>query len=295
MPHPTAPDVHGMVDIPAGTVVIGSPEDHLDDVTNGQQYGRSWFEDESPQHPVDVGGFWLDRHPVTNAAYARFTEATGYRTAAEERGAGAVYADSYWQMLPGASWRHPGGPHDSVTERTDHPVVHVDHADATAYARWAGKRLPTEAEWEYAAHGPQWRPWPWGSTWDPARAVCAGYQGSPIDDLAGWGDWWKGHFAEHGTVPGTAPIGARSPAGDSPFGVGEMAGNVSEWTAAPYRLYDPARSYDPMYHAAVGRYITVRGGGWMHLRHQCRTTERFAAAPGYSNHTLGFRCALDTP
>ncbi|MFE4055596.1 formylglycine-generating enzyme family protein [Streptomyces sp. NPDC059096] len=283
-----------MITVPAGTVLIGSPEDHLDALVSQQHYGRTWFEDESPQHRVTISAFRIDRYPVTNADFTHFTDATGYTTAAERRGFGALYGDSYWQMQPGADWRHPAGPGDSAAERPDHPVVHVDHADATAYARWAGKRLPTEAEWEYAAHGPGWRPWPWGSTWNRARAVCAETgQSGPADGPAWWRVWWKDRVARHGTLPGTAPVGTHSPDGDSPFGICDMAGNVSQWTASTYRLYDPARSYDPMYHAATGRYMAVRGGGWMHLRHQLRTTERFAAAPDYSNHALGFRCALD--
>ncbi|MFJ4917252.1 formylglycine-generating enzyme family protein [Streptomyces sp. NPDC088726] len=261
-----------------------------------QHYGRSWFEDESPQHTVTVPAFHLDRNPVTNKEFARFTAATGYRTAAEIRGTGAVYGGDYWQMLPGANWHHPGGPGDDADSRPDHPVVHVDHHDATAYARWAGKRLPTEAEWEYAAHGTGWRPWPWGTTWDATRALCAESRADgQLDGLTNWRRYWNDHFAQHGTRPGTEPVGTRSPFGDSPLGASDMAGNVSQWTSSAYELYDPARTYDRMYHAAAGRYMAVRGGGWMHLRFQVRTTERFAAAPDYSNHALGFRCARAAP
>lgn len=281
-----------MIAMPAASVVIGAPEEHLDALAVNQHYARSWFEDESPQRRVAIEAFLIDRHPVTNAAFSRFVSATGYRTAAERRGFGSVYGSSYWQEMAGADWMHPGGTEDSVSGRLDHPVVHVDHADATAYARWAGKRLPTETEWEYAAHGPVWRTWPWGDSWDPERAVCA--RASAGADLKQWRAWWDKHFAVHGTRPGTGGVGGRSPAGDSPFGVSDLAGNVSEWTADHYRLYDESRSYEPIYHAAAARYRAVRGGGWMHLRQQMRTTERFAAAPDYSNHALGFRCAADS-
>ncbi|WP_131739345.1 formylglycine-generating enzyme family protein [Actinomadura roseirufa] len=285
-----------MIAVPAGTAWIGTPEASLDALAGQQQYPRSWFEDESPQHPVELAAFWIDVHPVTNAAFTAFTAATGYRTAAETRGFGLVYGAGYWQETPGACWRHPGGAGDRIDGRMDHPVVHVTHIDARAYAAWAGLRLPTEAEWEYVAHGPTWRPWPWGTGFDACRANGAEYGAvRPVRNLEDWRGWWARHFDEHGTVPATTPVTAFSPQGDSPFGVTDMAGNVAEWTATSYRLYDPRRRYDPLYHAAAGRYMVVRGGGWMHLRHQMRTSERVAVDPAYANHATGFRCAADTP
>ncbi|MCB5911055.1 formylglycine-generating enzyme family protein [Streptomyces pinistramenti] len=281
----------GMVHIAAAQVVIGAPDQHLDELACAQHYGRSWFEDEAPQHTVRLDAFLIDRYPVTNAQFATFTAATGYRTAAERRGFGLVYGETYWLPQPGACWRHPGGPHDVIDDRMDHPVVHVDHADATAYAHWAGKRLPTEAEWEYAAHGTTWRSWPWGNTWEPDNALTCDSIHAPGADFPQWRAWWARHFARQGTVPGTSPVGTRSPAGDSPFGVGDMAGHVGEWTADRYELYDPQRAYEPIYHAAAHRYRAMRGGGWMHFRHQTRTTERFTTDPAYSNHAIGFRCA----
>ncbi|MGN5634819.1 SUMF1/EgtB/PvdO family nonheme iron enzyme [Streptomyces sp. AC154] len=103
--------------------------------------------------------------------------------------------------------------------------------------------------------------------------------GCQLDGLTNWRHYWNDHFAQHGTRPGTEPVGIRSPSGDSPLGASDMAGNVSQWMSSAYELYDPARTYDR----------------WMHLRFQVRTTERFAAAPGYSNHALGFRCARTAP
>ncbi|MGH3242894.1 MAG: formylglycine-generating enzyme family protein, partial [Spirillospora sp.] len=285
-----------MIAVPAGTVRLGTPEAALDALAGQQAYPRSWFEDESPQHPVELAAFWIDAHPVTNAAFTAFTEATGHRTAAEIRGSSLVYGPGYWQETPGACWRHPGGIGDRIDDRMDHPVVHVDYADARAYAAWADRRLPTEAEWEHAAHGPDWRPWPWGTTWDRGRVNCAEHQAArPLGDLGEWKTWWTERYARHGTVPATTPVTAFSPAGDSPFGMSDMAGNVAEWTATRYCLYDPGRRYDPLYHAATGRYQVVRGGGWMNLRHQLRTSERFAIDPAYASHATGFRCAADTP
>ncbi|MEW1660775.1 SUMF1/EgtB/PvdO family nonheme iron enzyme [Streptomyces sp. NPDC093707] len=289
----TITDIRAMVRIPAATVAIGAPEHHLDSLVGAQHYGRSWFEDESPQQMVSIKAYLLDRYPVTNAQFADFVAATGYRTAAERRGFGLVYGENYWISQPGACWRCPGGPHDDIHARMNHPVVHVDYADAAAFAHWADKRLPTEAEWEYAAHGPAWRCWPWGDTWDPQRAVTCDSPRVPVADFAQWRIWWKAHYTRHGTTPGTVPVGTRSPGGDSPFGVADMAGHVSEWTASPYQLYDPTRAYEPIYHAAAGRYRTIRGGGWMHFRYQTRTTERFTTDPAYSNHAIGFRCAAN--
>jgi formylglycine-generating enzyme required for sulfatase activity len=265
----------------------------LDDLVPAQHYARAWFEDESPQHEVEIMAFWIDQHPVTNEDFARFTSATGYVTSAERRGSGLVYGANYWEDRPGACWRSPGGGGDSIDQRMKHPVVQVDLTDALTYAAWAEKRLPTEAEWEYAAHGSTWRCWPWGSTWAPGLANCSERTGESIDDFAAWRAWWAKQVGYRGHAPGTSPVGFHSPAGDSPFGVADLAGNVSEWTGSRYRLYDSARAYESLYHAASGRYAVVRGGSWMHFRFQLRTTERFAADPAYSNFSIGFRCAVD--
>jgi sulfatase modifying factor 1 len=284
-----------LVAIPPGKVLIGSPEEHLDDIAVVQHYPRAWFEDEIPQHLIDVAALFIDRYPVSNAAFADFTAASGYVTAAEERGFGLVYGVGYWEEKAGASWRYPAGPHDSVENRMDHPVVHVAHADAAAYAEWAGMRLPTEAEWEYAAHGATWKCWPWGGAWDHRRANCAEYWAEkPIADFTAWRAWWAVHRERHGGIPATVAVGTFSPEGDSPFGVAEMAGNVAEWTATRYHLYDPYRSYDPIYVAAANRYMVVRGGTWMNFRYQLRTSERIACDPAYSNFATGFRCAIDS-
>ncbi|HEY7143334.1 MAG TPA: SUMF1/EgtB/PvdO family nonheme iron enzyme [Streptosporangiaceae bacterium] len=280
--------------IPAGTVTIGSPEDHLDAIAGVQHYPREWFEDETPQHRVTVGTFGISRYPVTNAEFTDFTAATGYLTTAEERGFGLVYAAGYWEERQGASWRRPAGPYDSVEDRLDHPVVQVTHADAAAYAAWAGARLPTEDEWEYAAHGAAWACWPWGDDWDLERANTAEYWAkTPIADFRDWRTWWERRQKECREVPATSPVGAFSPAGDSPFGVADMAGNVTEWTATRYQMYDPGRRYDPVYAIAAGRYVVVRGGDWMKFRYQVRTSERIACDPGYANFATGFRCASD--
>jgi formylglycine-generating enzyme len=285
-----------MIQLPAGVVELGSSEQHLDDVAASQHYKREWFEDESPQHLAAVESFWLDRYLVTNAQYARFCAETGYRTEAEVRGFGLVYAESYWDEADGVCWRHPGGLSDSALDRPDHPVVHIAHADAVAYAAWANKRLPTEAEWEYAAHGPEWRSWPWGDEWESANANSAEYwYGEPISDFTAWHKWWGRHRAANGITPATTSVGSFSPAGDSQFGLSDMAGNVSEWTDSTYVLYDESRRYHPTYEMAAGRFKVLRGGSWMNFRYQMRTSERFASDPSYSSISIGFRCASSVP
>lgn len=153
-----------MVWIPGGSFLMGS--DHH-------------YPEEAPAHPVEVGGFWMDRTPVTNAQFQKFVKATGHITLAELRADPALYPDAlperlapasivfippaapmglgdpyrWWQYVPGANWRHPEGPGSSIKGREHHPVVHIAHADAQAYATWAGKVLPSEAEWERAAWG----------------------------------------------------------------------------------------------------------------------------------------------
>ncbi|WP_330233038.1 formylglycine-generating enzyme family protein [Nocardia sp. NBC_00508] len=280
--------------ISEATAAVGSPESHLDTIAACQHYPRSWFEDETPQHMVRLDAFAIDRTPVTNAMFAAFVEATGHVTAAERRGYGLVYGRDYWTTVSGICWRHPHPRLDAPRDRPNHPVVHVDHTDATTYAIWAGKRLPSEAEWEHSAHGPDWMAWPWGNTWDRARAVTAEYwAGIEIRDLATWKAWWQPHYESHGPAPATSEVGVLTN-GRSPFGVLDMAGNVAEWTATPYLLYDRHRIYDPNYRAVADHgHFVVRGGGWKSFRWQTRTSERIAVSPEYSAPDLGFRCARD--
>ncbi|QMU74166.1 formylglycine-generating enzyme family protein [Streptacidiphilus sp. P02-A3a] len=285
-----------MVPVAAGELTMGTSEEALDFIAASQHLPRSWFEDEAPVHAVAVSAFAIDRHPVTNMQFAAFTEATGYRTAAEERGFGLVYGEQFWEETAGACWRSPAGPNQvTAAERPEHPVVHIAWLDAYAYTAWARLRLPSEAEWEYAARGPgSQRLWPWGDGWDPARcntAETAG--GAAITDMSGWRDWWGRCRATRG-LPGTTPVGS-CPGGRSPFGVADLSGNVQEWTASPHLPYDPARDYGDLYARIAGRYRVIRGGSWMHYRWQTRCAERIAADVHYSNFSLGFRCAASQP
>lgn len=285
---------HSLVAVPAGNLIRGTSEEKLDVIAAGQHLPRSWFEDEAPQHTLRVDAFLIDRYPVTNAQYAEFTDATGYRTVAEERGFGLIYGTEFWEETPGASWRHPAGPGGiPAADRPGHPVVHIAWPDATAYADFAMLRLPAETEWEYVARGPgSDRTWPWGDEWDSGCCTTAETPGSAeVNDMASWRSWWTGYRTTH-VLPGTTPVGSH-PAGDSPAGVADLSGNVQEWTASLYQPYDTTRDYGDLYSRLFGHYRVLRGGSWMHYRWQSRCAERIAAHPAYSNYSTGFRCAAE--
>ncbi|PZG24382.1 Sulphatase-modifying factor protein [Micromonospora craterilacus] len=285
-----------MVRVPGGTFLQGSPDRTLDWLeSEGQAFPRDWFTDETPQLPVTLPDYLIDRYPVTVAQFAAFVARTGYVTSAERSGGSMVYSD-YWEIREGACWHRPAGYGSGVRNRDDHPVVHISHLDAEAYARWAGRRLPTESEWERAATGPSYRLWPWGDTWDPGNANTAEWTGGTFRGLAEWREWWSAIHAAQGPVPQTTPVGAFSPRGDSVDGCADMTGNVYEWTSTLAHLYAPETRCDPTIHLVMGRSRVIRGGSWMNFRYQVRCAERLYGDPtGWSNFALGFRCAGDAP
>lgn len=284
-----------MLQVPGGTFLQGSPPWVLDWLEEeAQAFPRHWFTDETPQTCVTHGPFWIDRFPVTVREFARFVDDTGYITDAERSGRSMVYGEHYWEELPGACWRRPAGHGSEIRGYQDHPVVHISWNDANAYAAWAGKRLPTETEWELAARGRSFRIWPWGDTWDSRNANTAEFYAGALGTVESWRKWWRGIYTEQGPMPQTTPVGAFSATSDSVFGCSDMAGNVYEWTDTLARLYQADTRCDPTIHLVMGRFRVIRGGSWMNFRYQARCTERLYGDPtGWSNFALGFRCARD--
>lgn len=305
----------GMVWIPGGEYQMGSDG----------SYARP---DERPAHRVDVDGFWMDTTEVTNDQFAKFVAATGYVSTAERvptaeellanspagtppPPAEALVAGSlvftppdhqvpledlrrWWTWTPGANWRHPEGPESQLTGRESHPVVHVSWDDAVAYVKWAGKRLPTEAEWEFAARGGlKGQQYVWGS--DPPSVT------RPQANL------WTGAFPHDNTAADgfarTAPVGSFSPNG---YGLYDMAGNVWEWCSDWYdrELYNqrslsdvtrnpqgPDQSNDPMRPFMSQR--SQRGGSFLCNDGYCsryRPSARHGSTPDTGMSHVGFRC-----
>jgi formylglycine-generating enzyme required for sulfatase activity len=239
-----------MILIPAGEFIMGSDT------------GR---DDEKPQRKAYLPDFYISRYQVTNAEFEAFVKATGQVTTAEKEGKGRALLGGKWGWVKGADWRHPCGPDSSIAGREKHPVVQVSWSDAVAYCQWAGKRLPTEAEWEKAARGTGGRTWPWGNEW--------------VDG--------KCNTSEAG-VDDTTPVGRYSPASDSPYGVADMAGNVWEWTADWYRAY-PGSTYKSDDFGDKRR--VVRGGSWSSDQVFARCACRSRVSLDNCSLGLGFRVA----
>jgi formylglycine-generating enzyme len=305
-----------MVWIPAGTFQMGS-DGH--------------YPEEAPAHPVSLEGFWIDRSPVTNAQFLKFVKATGHRTSAERPADPALYPDAlpellapasivfvpppgpvgqgdpyrWWQYIPGADWRHPEGPGSSIKNRPNHPVVHVAHEDAAAYAAWRGKQLPTEAEWERAAWGGrEGAEFAWGEELHPG--------GRPVANT------FQGEFPHHNSLldgyAGTSPVGVFPANG---FGLFDCIGNVWEWTDSWYRDHAlkpreglqakgssgccagaaDAReaSIDPTsQHGTMPRKV-VKGGSFLCAPSYCRRyrpAARMAQGIDTSTCHMGFRCIV---
>ncbi|UOV02960.1 formylglycine-generating enzyme family protein [Pseudoxanthomonas mexicana] len=292
-----------MVWIPGGAFIMGS--DHH-------------FPEESPAHKVSVDGFHMDAHPVTNAEFAAFVEATGYVTLAElgpERTGSHVFLPEArtgedakrhgWRLLADADWQHPLGPDSDLRGLEDHPVVHVAYADAYAYARWAGKEIPTEAQWEFAARAGSQDEFPWGAELAPGGAHMA--------------NTWQGMFPSDNTAQDgylrTSPVHAYPP---NTLGLFDMIGNVWEWTTdfwAPRHDRPRANTIrrNPRVTNAVESCLAFGTSGQVPRRvlkggsHLCdpkhspryRAPARRARAVDSPGCDIGFRCvrttAPDTP
>jgi len=312
-----APDARpeGMVWIPGGTFSMG-----IADPRRLPRGGSEAMPDARPIHRVKVDGFWMDATPVTNAEFAEFVEATGYRTIAErpleiagvpaEQLAGIKPGSivfhhpdqldnpqdytQWWEWVPGAHWRAPEGPGSDIDDRMDYPVLQVAWADAVAYAEWAEKRLPTEAEWEFAARGGlSGQPYPWGMELHPEGR---------------WqGNTWQGEFPKLDSGrdghSGLAPVGQFAPNG---YGLYDMAGNVWEWCADWY-LYNhygersasgevvdnpegPDHSFDPNEPGVAKR--STRGGSFLCTDQYCTrymVGTRGKSEPNSAANHIGFR------
>jgi formylglycine-generating enzyme required for sulfatase activity len=293
-----------LVAVPAGTFLMGCAD---------------FYPEERPVHRVAVDAFWMDRHPVTVAEFRRFVRATGYLTVAERPLDPAQYPEAdpsllvpgslvfrgtrgpvdlrdvsaWWAYVPGARWNRPEGPHSDTYSRARHPVVHVAHEDAEAYAACAGKALPTEAEWERAARGGlEAATYAWGDDDDPALA------NRWIGDFP-----WRGHR-------GTSPVGSFPPNG---FGACDMTGNVWEWTAdffAPRhpdevakaccvprnpRVTSPGASLTPGQPGADIPRRVIKGGSHLCAPSYClryRPAARQGEAVDTSTSHIGFRCVV---
>jgi formylglycine-generating enzyme len=307
----------GMVWIPGGEFAMGT-----DDPTDMVCGGSDPMPDARPIHRVAVDGFWMDVTEVTNEAYDQFVRATGYVTVAERVPRKEDFRDAppenlvpgglvfratdgpvslgnplqWWEYVQGANWRHPEGPDGpAASARPRYPVVQVAYEDAIAFARWAGKRLPTEAEWEFAARGGlAGQPYSWGSELKPGEKWMANIH--------------QGHFPDHDTgadgFTGIAPTASFPPNG---YGLHDMAGNVWEWCSDWYRpdYYatllaagkvaqnpgGPSDSFDPA-EPGVPKHVQ-RGGSFLCTEQYC--TRYLVGSRGKgesstgSNH-LGFRC-----
>ncbi len=245
------------------------------------------YDDERPAHRVVISPFYMDSTEVTNTEFASFVEATGYETDAEKRGSSWVYKKGLtdWEDIKGADWRHPLGPDSTIADKMSHPVVNVSWNDATAYARWAGKRLPTEAEWEYSARGGrEGEIYPWGNRLSP--------EGKPLANF--WqGAWPANNKLEDGYYY-TAPVASFAPNG---YGLFDMIGNVWEWTADWYEedYYKHSPAKDPR-GPDSGELRVARGGSWFCSENYCgayRVGFRGRSPQDASFNNVGFRCAKD--
>ena len=310
---PGEPPDRDMVWIPGGTFRMGAEDG---------------YPEEAPVHAVTVGGFWIDRYVVTNRRFGEFVRAASYTTVAEQtpradefpgappenlvpgatvfqRSKGPVNLRDYrnwWAWVPGANWRHPRGPGSSLDGLEEHPVVHVAYEDAQAYAKWAGKKLPTEAEWEFAARGGlDGARFTWGNEHFPGGKAMA--------------NTWQGEFPWENLLvdgyEGTSPVGVFPANG---YGLYDMAGNVWEWTsdwfvfrhaeemtrsccgpAVNPRILSEGKSYDPAQPQFRIPRKVVKGGSHLCAPNYCLRYRPAARQPQMIDTGMthiGFRCIV---
>jgi formylglycine-generating enzyme len=283
----------GMASIPAGSFLMGSAE---------------FYPEEAPVRRVEVEGFWIDECPVTVREFRRFVKATGHVTVAERTPERADFPDAdpamlvpgslvfrpsrgpvdlrdfhnWWSYVPGACWQRPEGPRSDVYTRARHPVTQVAYEDAEAYAAWAGKALPTEAEWEYAARGGlEGATYAWGD--------------DPFPDGRAMANTWQGEFPWQNLgldgFTGTSPVGAFPPNG---YGLFDMTGNVWEWICDPFRAVGAGASCCTPAGPGEARQV-IKGGSHLCAPNYClryRPAARQSETPDTSTSHLGFRCVI---
>jgi formylglycine-generating enzyme required for sulfatase activity len=263
----------GMVRLAGGEFLMGSP--------------RPSPNDQRPVHQVHLAPFWIDATHVTNLAFREFIDATNYRTTAEERGWSLLFdhKQGNWQKIEGVNWRHPTGPDSSIAGKENYPVVHVSWHDAVTYAKWAHKRLPTEAEYEFASRGGlSDSTFPWGRELVPQRKLQANY--------------WQGKFPlanlEQDGYFEVAPTKNFAP---NPYGLYDMAGNVASWCFDWYAsdAYGRNVAKSPT-GPDTGTERVLRGGSWASTSEVgagLHVGDREHAPPEETSTRIGFRCARD--
>lgn len=308
VPPPASSPSSDMQWISGGTFIMGSD---------------SYYPEEGPTHKVSVSGFWMDKYTVTNEQFQRFVEETGYVTVAERQPSLKDYPRAkpellvpgsavfwlppspvdlrsfcWWKYVPGANWRHPEGPDSSIEGRQNYPVVHIAYEDAETYAIWAGKELPTEAEWEFAARGGlEGATYVWGDKLTPNRQLMANI--------------WLGKFPWQNLrtrTPTPEPIGSYPPNG---YGLYDMAGNVWQWTSDWYRERHPENPAKPCcipanprggnregsYDASIPEFPrkVLKGGSFLCAANYCaryRPAARHPETVDTSTGHIGFRCVV---
>jgi formylglycine-generating enzyme required for sulfatase activity len=239
--------------------------------------------DERPSHEVYVGSYWIDRTEVTNDQFRVFVEEIKYQTLAEVEGSGYVMKGVDLEITQATNWQYPRGPGSGILGQGDHPVVQVSWLDASTYCKWANGRLPTEAEWEYAASGPENLNYPWGNQYiDNFLNAC---------DLSCALPWANKSYEDGHQF--TSPVGTYTE-GASWVGALDMAGNVTEWVNDLYEetYYGRLSTWNPLGPAA-GSTRVIRGGAWMNTPINLLTTSRNQIDPTYRTDHIGFRCVSD--
>jgi formylglycine-generating enzyme required for sulfatase activity len=253
---------------------MGSAEEEIRAIHASYGGARALYEAEFPRRDVYLGAFYIDKAEVTNAKYKVFIESTGRAPPVVEREWAALYN---W-----SAGSYPDG-------MADHPVVLVSFDDAEAYCEWAGQSLPSEAQWEKAARGAGGKNYPWGDQWDSSKLNSAAtWSDHELPTIEVWTDWWRDVYNGElrARVVTTQPVGAY-PAGASPFGVLDMAGNVFEWTRDWYQPYEGSHYENPEFGEM---YRVIRGGDWYLDRIYTRTSARLRSPPDHRVPNIGFRC-----